>query len=237
MAVLDQDAEYQKTGASLDETDAPGVGERIESRICAALRVPPILVGALVGLVHATSYANYGEARKSFWEETLIPEYKRIQEFLESFLTVDFAEFDRLQFDLTQVRALQPNQATQSTRLTNEWTNGVLSLNEVREKLGYDPIEGGDVRRVPIGVVELAPGESFDSAPLGGRGSVSPRRVAPTSVAGSRIHPRRTAGRARCGRVFQPPAGRICRPYGSVAGGRRARSVTQDVDALLPESA
>ena len=105
VAILDEDANYQKTGATLDESDAPGVGERLESRICAALRVPPVLVGALVGMNHAT-YANYVEARRSFWEETLMPEYRRIQEFLEKFLGADSNEFDRLEFDLTQVRAL-----------------------------------------------------------------------------------------------------------------------------------
>ena len=86
VAILDEDANYQKTGATLDESDAPGVGERLESRICAALRVPPVLVGALVGMNHAT-YANYVEARRSFWEETLMPEYRRIQEFLDKIPT------------------------------------------------------------------------------------------------------------------------------------------------------
>ena len=235
VAVLDQDAEYQKTGASVDEVDAPGVSERVESRICAALRVPPILVGALVGLKHATSYANYGEARKSFWEETLIPEYKRIQEFLQGFLSVDFAEFDRLEFDLTQVRALQPNQATQSSRLTSEWTNGVLSLNEVREKLGYDPIEGGDVRRVPMAVVELAPGESIDPV-LSSVAAVSPRAASRLHRSLDRVYARAVQRVERdvstyFNRVQDEFAGRVGRLLEA-----EGKAVTLDVDALLPES-
>ena len=120
-----------------------------------------------------------------------MPEYRRIQEFLEKFLGADSNEFDRLAFDLTQVRALQPNEALRSERLTNEFKSGILTLNEVREQLGYDPADGGDLRRVPMNIVELAPGESIDSALPGGRGSVAACGVTLASVLGPRIHSQR----------------------------------------------
>ena len=41
-----------------------------ESRICAAMQVPPILVGAKVGLDRST-FTNYQEARKQLWEEAI----------------------------------------------------------------------------------------------------------------------------------------------------------------------
>ena len=234
IAILDDDASYQKTGSTVEESDAPGVGERLESRICAALRVPPILVGALVGLNHAT-YANYAEARRSFWEETLVPEYKRIQEFLQKFLGVDFTEFDRLEFDLTKVRALQPNETLRSERLTNEFESGILTLNEVRELLGYDPIDGGDVRRIPMNIVELAPGESIDPVPAA-VAAVSPRAASRLHASLDRVFTRSVNRLERdvvtyLNRLQDEFAGRIGRQL-EIEG----KAVTIDVDALLPES-
>lgn len=50
----------------------PGLAEQAESRVCAAYNVPPELVGVLAGRAHAT-FSNYGEARASFHEETIVP--------------------------------------------------------------------------------------------------------------------------------------------------------------------
>ncbi len=69
-----------------------------ETRICAALNVPPILVGFESGLERST-YSNYEEARKSFYQETISP---LAQKFSDAFsrglgvdveLTIDQEEF------------------------------------------------------------------------------------------------------------------------------------------------
>lgn len=53
-AVLDADAKYQKTGLTFSEMGFEVLDERNEARICMVLDVPPILVGAAVGLKRAT---------------------------------------------------------------------------------------------------------------------------------------------------------------------------------------
>ncbi len=55
-----------------DSITLPGLGEHAESRVCAAYNVPPELVGILAGRAHAT-FSNYGEARASFHDETILP--------------------------------------------------------------------------------------------------------------------------------------------------------------------
>jgi len=57
----------------------PGLGEAAEARVCAAYNVPPILVGLMVGLKRAT-FANYGEARASFYAETIAPILTQLSE-------------------------------------------------------------------------------------------------------------------------------------------------------------
>lgn len=50
----------------------PGLAEAAEARVCAVLNVPSILVGFMVGLKRST-FSNYGEARASFYAETIAP--------------------------------------------------------------------------------------------------------------------------------------------------------------------
>jgi phage portal protein BeeE len=94
--ILDADAEYQRLGLSMQELGFEGLDARNEARICSVLKVPPILVGAKVGLDRST-FANYGEARKSFWEDTMVPLYLRFENQLNLQLadnTVEAGIFD-----------------------------------------------------------------------------------------------------------------------------------------------
>lgn len=59
-------------GADLKESDFAAVQGAGETRICAAARVPPIIVGISEGLDAAT-YSNYGEARRAFADLTMRP--------------------------------------------------------------------------------------------------------------------------------------------------------------------
>jgi HK97 family phage portal protein len=241
IAILDADADYQKTGSTLGEANSQEMNDRVESRICAALNVPPILVGALVGLNRST-YSNYGEARRSFWEETLMPAYKRIGDFLEDFLGPDFSEYDALVWDFSNVRALAPNETERSTRITGEFDHGVLTLNETRAELGYDPIDGGDVRRVPISVVELEPGEDLTRLGRDPDPEVAAVRAV-SKRAAARLHQlldavyeqssKRLEGdvRAFFKRLQDEFEGRLGRILEA-----EAQATTFDVDALLPLS-
>ena len=70
--VMPNGAHMTTPGLGRDSITLPGLGEQAEARVCAAFNVPPILVGVLAGLNRST-YANYGEARASFRQETITP--------------------------------------------------------------------------------------------------------------------------------------------------------------------
>lgn len=62
-------------GSSLAQMDFRGVQGAGETRICAAGRVPPIIVGLSEGLSAAT-YSNYAQARRAFGDSWARPQWK-----------------------------------------------------------------------------------------------------------------------------------------------------------------
>jgi SPP1 gp7 family putative phage head morphogenesis protein len=125
-----------------------------ESRICSAFQVPPQLVGAQVGLEHAT-YSNYEEARKSFWQETLMPIYTAHADIINLHLAPDFGENIRVRWDFSGVAALQEdvNKVHERTRLN--LGSGYITVNEARQAIGLDPVMGGEVFLRPFNLVEM----------------------------------------------------------------------------------
>lgn len=143
VSVLDADADYTALGASPDKLRLSHIWDQTESRICTAFGVPPILVGALVGLNRST-FANYAEARRSFWEETLVPLYKRCGQRLTEGLALDFGEDLVIEFDLSTVEALQENRKLKDERAFRGWAEGLLTMDQALGIMGL-PLVGGAV--------------------------------------------------------------------------------------------
>ena len=111
IAILDEDASYETMGSPIGQMEIPELRALSETRICSAFGVPAILVGANTGLQRST-YSNYREARESFWEETLLPLYRRIERFMVNTLAHEFpAERGSLSFDFSAVKALQEDES------------------------------------------------------------------------------------------------------------------------------
>lgn len=125
-------------GSSIGDMEIDSIRDLAESRICSALGVPPILVGAKVGLNTAT-YSNYAQAKESFWEETLLPLYKRIEDSLNRIILPEMpsiANTEKIVFDFSEVRALQDDE-------TDLWNRNLTKAKIAKELVmaGYDPLE------------------------------------------------------------------------------------------------
>jgi HK97 family phage portal protein len=160
-AVLDQNAEYQKIGANLDELASESLSERAEARVCAPFGVPPLLAGALVGLKNQNNRASAGAANAEFWQNKLSPLYKRIRTHLTWNLLVEFEGRDkiaaglvRLNWDLSQVAALQEDVTAIEKRAKDSLLAGGITLDEYREKIGKKPLDNelGKVFFIPSSV-------------------------------------------------------------------------------------
>lgn len=95
----------------------------------------------------AKTYANQAEARRGAWENGLVPTIDLIGEALQHALLPEFDDPQRymIDFDYSQVESLREAQDAKSARTVAEYQGGVITRNEARESLGYDPDPEGDV--------------------------------------------------------------------------------------------
>lgn len=106
VGVLDSGAEYTNIGQSFSEMGFDHLDERNESRILGPFGVPPILIGANLGLKRST-FSNYAEARRAFWEDTMMYELHLSEVEFEYHLQGEDGSYIR--YDLSRVPALREN--------------------------------------------------------------------------------------------------------------------------------
>lgn len=136
-AVLDSDAEYQRTGLTFTEMGFETLDSRNEARICMVMDVPPILVGAKIGLDRAT-YANYQEARSAWWQDTLMAIYANFHDVIDNGLLPEFPDHESIymDWDFSRVPSLQEEMIARWTRALEGLKSGGVTLNEFREMAG-----------------------------------------------------------------------------------------------------
>jgi hypothetical protein len=150
VAVLDDNADYEQIGSSLETLDSETLRSFSESRVCMVFDVPPLIVYAYVGLLRAT-YSNLREAWAGFWDATLTPLYSEIASWLLWDLLPEFedperiySERVRLSWDLSSVPWLQEDVTAMQERARLNFQAGALTLNEFREAIGQKPDQFGD---------------------------------------------------------------------------------------------
>jgi HK97 family phage portal protein len=143
-AILDSDASYQRTGLTFDEMGFEGLDSRNEARICMVLRVPPILIGARVGLDRAT-YANYKEARLAWWQDDLIPYYADLLDTLQNDLLPEFGGDVFLHWDFSRVPAIQEHLNSVREQTRQDALAGLITVNEFRVSVGLPEDENSDI--------------------------------------------------------------------------------------------
>jgi HK97 family phage portal protein len=134
-AILDSEASYQKIGLDFREMGFEILDARNEARICMTLDIPPIMVGAKVGL-DAGTYSNYAQARTSWWQDSLLPLYKHILDEISSDLLPDFGQDIYCEWDFSSVPALQEDVNGRWNRATNAFRAGAITRNEFYEEVG-----------------------------------------------------------------------------------------------------
>jgi len=118
--------------------------------VALALGVPPMLLG----IPGDNTYANYAEANRSFWRQTVLPLVKRSAKALSAWLGPAFAERGtpmdvpslELTPDLDAVEALSTEREALWARVQG---SDFLTVNEKRAAVGYGAVEGGDTLTAP----------------------------------------------------------------------------------------
>jgi HK97 family phage portal protein len=105
--------------------------------IALAFGVPPMLLG----IPGDNTFANYQEANRSFFRQTVLPLAARTGAAIAQWLSPQFGDAIRVSIDTDRIDALASDRAALWDRVT---AAPFLTLNEKREAVGYAPVEGGD---------------------------------------------------------------------------------------------
>ena len=122
------------TPKDMDFLDAKNSAAR---EIALAFGVPPMLLG----IPGDNTYANFQEANRALWRQTILPLASRVGASLGQWLSPQFGEGLRIAIDTDRIDALASDRAALWERVANA---PFLTLNEKREATGYAPVEGGD---------------------------------------------------------------------------------------------
>lgn len=147
VAVLDQDASYQKIGQNFQEMSFESLDMRNEARICMVMQIPAVIVGAFVGIKHST-FSNFEQARRVWWEDTLVPDYKYFTDQINHFLTPEFDPNVYVKVDTSEVPALQENIDSAWKRATDAFNSGFASKNDARREVGLEETDDGNVYKI-----------------------------------------------------------------------------------------
>jgi HK97 family phage portal protein len=105
--------------------------------IALAFGVPPMLLG----IPGDNTYANFQEANRALWRQTILPLASRVGSALAQWLAPQFGDGLRVVIDTDRIDALAIDRAALWDRVANAT---FLTLNEKREATGYAPVADGD---------------------------------------------------------------------------------------------
>ena len=111
--------------------------------------IPTVLLNDLEN----STYSNYKEARKTFYENVIMPNNKSLQSGLTKWLLPAYDKGMYLQFDYSNIDALQEGLKDKTDALKNVY---FLTPNEQRSILGYPPLPGWDEIILPNKPVDQA---------------------------------------------------------------------------------
>lgn len=159
VALLHGGMKVTEVGANLDGLAYPALRALLETHICAVYGVPPILVGIQAGL-DASTYSNYEQARKAFFEDTVSALWKRIAGAIERALLPEFGDGDGVYvaFDTNGIAALQEDETRKWQRATSALQAGAITVNQFQSLVGMPGFaEAGDVLLLPFSVQPTRP--------------------------------------------------------------------------------
>jgi hypothetical protein len=155
VAVLDDDASYEALQTLPKDLALEPTRDEVVSRICSVFGVPPIVIGAHVGLKRST-YSNYSQARASFHAETVAPLASKLAAFLNRTVSPNFSGGVTIHPDFSAAPSWQEDALGRADRAQLLWAGGIISLNEARGILSLDSVAGGQIRLTPANVFEVA---------------------------------------------------------------------------------
>ena len=169
--ILDAGMELELTNP-LKDMDWPGVSSLSETRICSVFGVPPIIIGLRFGLQRST-YSNYEQALKAFYEGTMKPLWVHGADALtRGLLRAEGDTKHEIYFDLSEISQLQEDLDKVLDRAIKALQGSLITRNRAREMIGEEPLSEdlGEVILVKAGFTEQPINGQTEPEPNAGGG-------------------------------------------------------------------
>lgn len=108
-----------------------------------------LILGVPLPLVttDAATFSNMEAALERLWTDTVLPLLDEVIGDLSDFLTPMYGKGLKLTYNADSVPALEAKRARKYDRMVKVVAGGILTPNEARAELGFDPADGGDELR------------------------------------------------------------------------------------------
>ncbi len=171
IAVLGHGTKYQTIELSPSDMAYFEMKKWNRHTILSKYGVPPAAVG-IKDDSSPLSGKDTQEQMKAFWNLTLIPEIRAIEDKLRTDFYDRFHIKERGHFDLTEIEELQEDEELKAKRQREDVNAGILLINEVRKIRGLDPVPWGDDWWISFSQVPAVGGN-------GGTRNVTPEKSKP----------------------------------------------------------
>ena len=150
--LLEGDFDWKEMGLSPKDMDFIQLKNMSAKDIALVYGVP----SQLIGIPDSQTYSNFAEAKLALYNETIIPLLDRIQGDMNEWLVPMFNEQGlELRYDIDSIPAMAEQRKRVFESVSAGVKDGILTRNEAREQLGYEPIEGADSLLVQANLMPL----------------------------------------------------------------------------------
>lgn len=137
--LLENGIDFKEMSVTNKDMDFMELKKNVTNTIFNTLKIPLPLVSP----DHMTM-SNMDAARLTLYDNAVLPLVNRIFTELTNFLMHRYTNDKNLilWYSVEEISALEPRR---NDELMKQKSLGVLTINEIRSKIGYEPLEGGDV--------------------------------------------------------------------------------------------
>ena len=146
LGVLEGDAQYIPISQSSADSQMIETREFNVAEIARFFNISPILLGDL----SHNSYSSIEDSNIEFVNHTLLPLINLIEEEINRKMITN----KNIYIDFDENALLKGNRSTMADYYTKLVSNAIITINEAREQLGYNPKEGADELIIPYTKIE-----------------------------------------------------------------------------------
>lgn len=146
---LSGDFDWKQLSESVKDMDFAKLKVQTSVAVYNAFKIPLPMISP-----EHMSLANMDTAKLNFYDNCVIPFYDKLSGFLTDKILVPRYKQENyeLTYDEASIKALEPRRAANNEMLSK---SGVLTVNELRAKLGYESIDNGDTLYQPMNLVPV----------------------------------------------------------------------------------